>query len=50
LNIIPNAIYTMDKAYVDFEALARIDAEYAFFVTRAKCTRPLLLGQKSQNG
>ena len=36
LNIIPNAIYTMDKAYVDFEALARIDAEYAFFVTRAK--------------
>ena len=36
MNIIPNAIYTMDKAYVDFEALARIDTEHAFFVTRAK--------------
>ena len=32
----PNAIYTMDKAYIDFEALARIDAEKAYFVTRAK--------------
>ena len=27
LNIVPNAIYTMDKAYVDFEALERIDTE-----------------------
>lgn len=36
LNIVPNAIYTMDKAYVDFEALNRINAEGAFFVTRAK--------------
>lgn len=25
LNIVPKAIYTMDKAYVDFEALNRID-------------------------
>ena len=34
--LVPNAIYTMDKAYIDFEALARIDAEKAYFVTRAK--------------
>lgn len=31
-----NAIYTMDKAYVDFGALARIDEAGSFFVTRAK--------------
>ena len=36
LNIVPGAIYTMDKAYVDFEALNRIDSRCAFFVTRAK--------------
>lgn len=36
LNIVPGAIYTMDKAYVDFEALNRIDSRDAFFVTRAK--------------
>ena len=36
LNIVPGAIYTMDKAYVDFEALNRIDSRGAFFVTRAK--------------
>ena len=36
LNIVPSAIYTMDKAYVDFEALNRIDSRGAFFVTRAK--------------
>lgn len=29
-------IYLMDKAYVDFEALHRIQMEGAFFVTRAK--------------
>lgn len=34
--LVPNAIYTMDKAYIDFEALARIDTEKAYFVTRAK--------------
>ena len=32
----PGAIYLMDKAYVDFEALHRIQMEDAFFVTRAK--------------
>jgi len=36
LEIAANAIYTMDKAYVDFEALFRIDSAHAFFVTRAK--------------
>jgi hypothetical protein len=33
-----NAIYLMDKAYVDFEALCRINQTDAFFVTRAKST------------
>lgn len=32
----PNEIYVMDKAYVDFEAMFRIDQAGAFFVTRAK--------------
>lgn len=36
ISIIPNAIYTMDKAYVDFEALNRIDEYGGIFVTRAK--------------
>ena len=39
LDVIPfyaNAIYLMDKAYVDFEALYRIHSAGAFFVTRAK--------------
>ncbi len=39
LNVIvpqPGAIYLMDKAYVDFEALHRIQMLEAFFVTRAK--------------
>lgn len=31
-----NAIYLMDKAYVDFKALYRINQADAFFVTRAK--------------
>jgi len=31
-----NAIYVMDRAYVDFEALFRIEGSGAFFVTRAK--------------
>ncbi|MDR2840980.1 MAG: IS4 family transposase [Paludibacter sp.] len=39
LDVIPfyaNAIYLMNKAYVDFEALFRINNAAAFFVTRAK--------------
>lgn len=33
---VPHAIYLMDKAYVDFQALYRINTHKAFFVTRAK--------------
>lgn len=32
----PEAIYIMDKAYVDFEALYRINTFNSYFVTRAK--------------
>lgn len=35
---IPEAIYLMDKAYVDFEALYRMHTCESFFVTRAKST------------
>lgn len=36
LEITPKSAYVMDKAYVDFEALHRIDREGGIFVTRAK--------------
>ena len=36
IDISPWAIYVMDKAYVDFEALYRIHTNNAYFVTRAK--------------
>ncbi len=36
LLISPMGIYAMDKAYIDFTALARTDSGGAFFVTRAK--------------
>lgn len=36
IDIIPLAIYVMDKAYVDYEALYRIHANNAYFVTRAE--------------
>lgn len=36
INFYAGAIYLMDKAYVDFEALYRINNAGAFFVTRAK--------------
>lgn len=36
MEITPNAIYVMDKAYVDFEALYRISTNEAYFATRAK--------------
>ena len=32
----PDAIYIMDKAYVDFKALYRINTHNSYFVTRAK--------------
>jgi len=38
INFYANAIYLMDKAYVDFEALFRINNAGAFFVSRAKDT------------
>ena len=38
INFLPDAIYLMDKAYVDFEALYRMQNVGAFFVTRAKET------------
>jgi hypothetical protein len=38
IHFLPNAIYLMDKAYVDFEALYRMQNVGAFFVTRAKET------------
>jgi hypothetical protein len=38
INFHANAIYLMDRAYVDFEALFRINNAGAFFVTRAKDT------------
>ena len=38
INFYANAIYLMDKAYVDFEALYRINNAGAFFVSRAKAT------------
>jgi hypothetical protein len=38
MNFYANAIYLMDKAYVDFEALFRIHNAGAFFVSRAKDT------------
>lgn len=34
----PDAIYLMDKAYIDFAALYRLNKADAFFVTRAKVT------------
>jgi hypothetical protein len=47
--IIPvfDAIYLMDKAYVDFVALYRMHQAGAFFVTRAKS--PLVYSVKEQN-
>jgi IS4 transposase len=35
---IPEAVYLMDKAYIDFEALYRMHKYDSFFVTRAKST------------
>jgi len=38
INFYANAIYLLDKAYVDFEALYRMHNAGAFFVSRAKAT------------
>ena len=44
-----NAIYLMDKAYVDFEALYRINNAGAFFVTRAKETMQYAVVEQNFN-
>ncbi|MDR2854362.1 MAG: IS4 family transposase [Prevotellaceae bacterium] len=44
-----NAIYLMDKAYVDFEALYRINQAGAFFVTRAKSTMKYKIVEQNFN-
>jgi hypothetical protein len=36
IDISPNSIYVMDKAYLDFKRLFAINESYAFFVIRAK--------------
>jgi len=36
LDIIPDSIYVVDRGYIDFDWLRRIDESGAFFVTRAK--------------
>lgn len=46
---IPFAIYAMDKAYVDFAALCRIDQGDAYFVTRAKDNMRFEIIEKNYN-
>ncbi len=46
---IPFAIYTMDKAYVDFAALYHIDQGDAYFVTRAKDNMQFEVIEKNYN-
>lgn len=36
IEVVPGAIYVMDKAYIDFERLFRMNQSNAFFVVRAK--------------
>jgi hypothetical protein len=36
LDLIPDSIYVVDRGYIDFDWLRRIDESGAFFVTRAK--------------
>ncbi|KAA6311625.1 hypothetical protein EZS27_037284 [termite gut metagenome] len=45
----PNAIYPMDKPYVDFEALFRMQKAEAFFVTRAKSTLNYSVVERNYN-
>ena len=46
---ISNAIYLMDKAYVDFEALYRMHKCESFFVTRAKSTLKYKMIEQNYN-
>jgi len=45
----PQAIYIMDKAYIDFAALYNINKAEAFFVSRAKVTMAYLVVEKNYN-
>ena len=45
----PNAIYLMDKAYVDFAALYKMNNADAFFVTRAKVTLNFNVVERNYN-
>lgn len=45
----PDAIYLMDKAYVDFEALYRINNAGAYFVTRAKSSMKYQIIEQNYN-
>jgi len=49
--IIPeaDAIYIMDKAYVDFKALYRINTSEAYFVTRAKSSMKYTIVEQNYN-
>jgi IS4 transposase len=49
INFLPDAIYLMDKAYVDFEALYRMQNAGAFFVTRAKETMRCQVFEQNYN-
>lgn len=49
MNFVPNAIYLMDKAYVDFEALYKIHLINAFFVTRAKSSMKYTIIEQNYN-
>ena len=45
----PDAIYIMDKAYVDFEALYRIHTIGSYFVTRAKSSLKYITVEQNFN-
>ena len=49
LSFVPNAIYLMDKAYVDFEALYKINLINAYFVTRAKSSMKYNIIEQNYN-
>lgn len=49
INFYVKAIYLMDKAHVDFEALYRINNAGAFFLTRAKETMRYSVVEKKFN-
>lgn len=45
----PDAIYIMDKAYVDFKALYRINTHNSYFVTRAKSSLKYIIVEQNFN-